>query len=327
MQFRTELNVLPSAHPITHSSRLLLVGSCFAEEIGQKLLDNKFEVLVNPFGTIFNPLSLFELLEKSFTGGQLPSLVVEREGRFFHYGLHSCHSAPTAQAMEQLAQALLRHTAEWIDRPPKNDARIIITLGTAWIYELAQTGIPVANCHKMPAHLFNKRLLKVEEIVSAFDNLFNRLPSYCRIIVTVSPVRHLKDTLPLNAVSKSVLRLAAHQICQDFPGVEYFPAYELLLDDLRDYRFYAKDLLHPSEEAVEYIFEKFATAYFSAQTMQLIQRWEKIRQALQHRPLQPYSLSHGQFLEQLLEQLRKIAPYLPVSQELAFVEEQLKRCS
>jgi lysophospholipase L1-like esterase len=317
MQFRTELIVPQAAEAITHKSRLLLVGSCFADEVGQRLTDYKFQALVNPFGTIFNPLSLFELLQKSLSGEPLQTMPVERDGLFFHYGLHSRHFAESTEAMQELTHRLLQQTADFLTAAVNEDKWLIITLGTAWIYELADSGIPVANCHKMPAQLFRKRLLQVEEIVAAFQKLHAVLPADRRIILTVSPVRHIKDSLPLNAVSKSVLRLAVHQLCEQYAQVSYFPAYELLLDDLRDYRFYAEDMLHPSAQAVDYIFDKFAAAYFREPTLQLMQQWRKIRQGLAHRPLQANSDAYRHFLEQLSQQLAKIAPYLEVSREMA----------
>lgn len=322
MEFRTELTVPPSDKAITHKSRLLTVGSCFADEVGQRLADNKFQVLVNPFGTIFNPLSLFELLEKSLSGEPLRTMPVERDGLFFHYGLHSRYFAESPEAINQLVRRQMQQTADFLQAPADSDKWLIITLGTAWIYELADSGIPVANCHKIPAKNFRKRLLQTEEIIGAFEKMFVTLPKNCHIILTVSPVRHIKDTLPLNAVSKSVLRLAVHHLCE-YPQVSYFPAYELLLDDLRDYRFYAADLLHPSEQAVDYIFDKFASAYFRPPTLQLMQRWQKIRQGLAHRPLQANSASHRLFLSKLLQQLHEIAPQLDVRQEIADVQAQL----
>lgn len=323
MEFRTELTVPPSDKAITHKSRLLTVGSCFADGVGQKLADNKFQVLVNPFGTIFNPLSLFELLEKSLSGEPLRTMPVERDGLFFHYGLHSRYFAQSPQAMNQLVRRQMQQTADFLRTPAESDKWLIITLGTAWIYELADSGIPVANCHKIPAKNFRKRLLQTEEIIGAFETMFVTLPKNCRIVLTVSPVRHIKDTLPLNAVSKSVLRLAVHQITERFSQTDYFPAYELLLDDLRDYRFYAADMLHPSEQAVDYIFDKFASAYFRPPTLQLMQRWQKIRQGLAHRPLMVNSASNRRFLEDLSQKLAEIALHLDVSEEMAELQERL----
>jgi hypothetical protein len=322
MEFRTELTVSPSDKAITHKSRLLTVGSCFADEVGQKLADNKFQALVNPFGTIFNPLSLFELLEKSLSGEPLRTMPVERDGLFFHYGLHSRYFAESPEAINQLVRRQMQQTADFLQAPANSDKWLIITLGTAWIYALEESGVPVANCHKMPARLFHKRLLEVEEILAAFQKLYVVLPDDWQIILTVSPVRHIKDTLPLNAVSKSVLRLAVHYLCE-YPQVSYFPAYELLLDDLRDYRFYAADMLHPSEQAIDYIFDKFASAYFRPSTLQLMQRWQKIRQGLAHRPLQANSASHRRFLEDLSQKLAEIALHLDVSEEIAELQERL----
>lgn len=325
MEFRTELVLPPDDEEINYKSRILLLGSCFADQIGQRLTDCKFQTLVNPFGTIFNPLSLFELLQKSLTGEPLLTAPVQRDGLFFHYGLHSSCSAESHQALELLVQQRLQKTADFLRTSAELDTWVIITLGTGLIYELKENGVAVANCHKMPAALFNKRLLEPAEIVEAFGRLLPILPDSCRIILTVSPVRHIKDTLPLNAVSKSVLRLAAHRICEQHkPRVRYFPAYELLLDDLRDYRFYAEDMLHPSAQATDYIFDKFASVYFREPTLQLMRRWQKIRKGLMHRPLQAGSPAYHRFLESLLEQLHEIAPFLDVRQEIDSLNAQLQ---
>ncbi|WP_448520718.1 GSCFA domain-containing protein [Rhodoflexus sp.] len=325
MQFRTDFIIPPSEQTITHKSRLLLVGSCFADEVGQKLVENKFETLVNPFGTIFNPLSLLELLEKSLSGEELRTGPVEREGLFFHYGLHSRYFAQSAAAIQEVARRQMQQTADFLLRTPRGDQWLMITLGTAWIYELLADGTPVANCHKIPAKNFHKRLLQVEEIVTAFEKFYCFLPDGCRVLLTVSPVRHIKDTIPLNAVSKSVLRLAAHRITEKFPQVAYFPAYELLLDDLRDYRFYADDMIHPSAAAVNYIFEKFAATFFDKATQSLLQQWQQIKKGLEHRPLQGGSITHHRFLVQLLNRLEALAKYLDVRQEIATLRTQIEQ--
>jgi hypothetical protein len=189
-----------------------------------------------------------------------------------------------------------------------------------------ETNQIVANCHKTPSHCFRKELLTIEMIADDFKKLFqhieNRL-SIRDILLTVSPVRHTKDTLPLNAVSKSILRVACHDLCESRPNLHYFPAYELLLDDLRDYRFYKPDLIHPNEVAEDYIFEKFSATYFESGLQQFIREWGKIRQSLTHRPLQPNTTNHRKFLENLLEKLQKLNEKVGLSSEIEQVKKQM----
>ena len=260
--FRTELSPKPSLHKIHAGNRLISIGSCFADNIGQQLADHKFKVIRNPFGIIFNPLSIFELLENAFNDNMFPeSSYLIRDGIHFNYKVHS---ELNGNSQKQLTSKLNNQSNKLGKELHKSDA-IIITLGTAWVYEEKKTQMLVANCHKTPAKQFNKRLLSTEEIVSGFMILKEQLQAKnpeLKFILTVSPIRHIKDSFELNMVSKSVLRMASHQICTHAPDVDYFSAYEIMMDDLRDYRFYEKDMLHPNHVAKEYIWQKFMGVYF-----------------------------------------------------------------
>lgn len=318
MHFRTELTVPESPKKITLQTQTLTLGSCFAEVIGSKLVENKTPTLSNPFGTLFNPLSITKLLHHALDE-TLPDerLYVEHQGVWFHYDFHSSLWGTSKEALRERLVTTLAAVKHWLSRTEV----LIITLGTAFVYRHLESGQLVANCHKTPNSAFQRELLRLEQIVAAFENVLAKLPSSLHVVFTVSPVRHTRDTLPLNAVSKSLLRVACHELSER--GHAYFPAYELLLDDLRDYRFYKPDLIHPNEQAEDYIFERFANAFFTKELQKFIQEWQKIRQALGHRPLYPNTASHRQFLKNLLQKLQKIASDVDVTVEITTVSEQL----
>lgn len=318
MYFRTELIVPESPDKITLQTPVLTLGSCFAEVIGTKLVENKIPTLSNPFGTLFNPLSIVKLLHHAVEGTPPDErLYIEHQGIWLHYDFHSSMWAASREELQKRLVATLTAVEQWLSRTEV----LIITLGTAFVYRHLESGQWVANCHKTPSSAFQRELLQTEQIVAAFEGLFTKLPSSLKVIFTVSPVRHTRDTLPLNAVSKSLLRVACHALSEG--GHAYFPAYELLLDDLRDYRFYKSDLIHPSEQAEDYIFEQFSNAHFTKELQKFIQEWQKIRQALQHRPLYPSTPSHRQFLENLLQKLHKINTSIDAKVEITQVQQQL----
>lgn len=318
MHFRTELIVPESPDKITLQTPVLTLGSCFAEVIGTKLVENKIPTLSNPFGTLFNPLSIVKLLHHALEGTPPDErLYVEHQGIWFHYDFHSSLWAASREELRERLVTTLAAVQQWLSRTEV----LIITLGTAFVYRHLESGQWVANCHKTPSSAFQRELLQTEQIVAAFEGLFAKLPASLKVIFTVSPVRHTRDTLPLNAVSKSLLRVTCHELSER--GYAYFPAFELLLDDLRDYRFYKSDLIHPNEQAEDYIFEQFSNAYFTKELQKFIQEWQKIRQAIGHRPLYPNTASHRQFLENLLQKLQKIASFVDVNSEIATVSEQL----
>lgn len=318
MHFRTELTVPESPKKITLQTHVLTLGSCFAEIIGTKLVDNKIPTLANPSGTLFNPLSITKLLHHALDE-TLPDerLYVEHQGVWFHYDFHSSLWGRTQDELRQRLLAILQEVKQWL---LQTDV-LIITLGTAFVYRHLASGQLVANCHKTPNLAFQRELLRSEQIVEAFEGVLAQLPSSLHVVFTVSPVRHTRDTLPLNAVSKSLLRIACHDLTEK--KYTYFPAYELLLDDLRDYRFYRADLIHPNELAEEYIFEQFSTAFFAPELKKFVFEWQKIRHALAHRPLYPNSPSHRQFLENLLQKLHRIASTVNVDAEIKNVQQQL----
>lgn len=329
MNFTTPVE-LPAGLPrLRHTDRLLLFGSCFASHIGARLADAKFSCDVNPYGVLYNPLSISTALREIVQGK-----VYGTEDLFFfrdcwhspmHHGDFSSQSAGEtleringriAGAHEQLAQA----------------GCLLLTFGTSWVYEQKQTGRIVGNCHKQPEREFVRRRLSVDEIVADYTSLLSglwALNAGLNVILTVSPIRHVRDGMHANQLSKATLLLAADRLQAAFPDrVFYFPAYELVLDELRDYRFYAEDMVHPSDVAIQYVWERFASLCFPEETLQIIEESENIRRALAHKPFRPDSEEHKRFLGQIvlkIDRLNGKYPYLDFQKERELCHIRLKK--
>lgn len=319
--FRTEINCSPTK-PIDLHHKVATLGSCFADQFGQWMKTNKFEVLVNPFGTTYNPVSIHQLILSSVENDLDESLFLERDGSWYH---HHYHSSWTASTREQLDQAI-RKQQQLIKEFIHHTDILILTYGTAWVYQIQKNNALVANCHKVPANVFAKKILEEKEILASFDELYKKLRTLhptLRIIVTVSPVRHTKDTLELNSVSKGLLRWMCHTITERYDYVEYFPAYEIMMDDLRDYRFYERDMIHPSAEARDYINQNFSDRYFTPETKQLIKSLNEIQKALAHRPFQIAAPAHQKFLKETLHKLESMKSIVSVEEEIKLVQSHL----
>lgn len=323
--FRTVLSTTPASFKIGLKDSCFTIGSCFADNLGLLLQNNKFETLVNPFGTSYNPISIHKALNYAIANFHpKPETYGDLNETFFNYDFHSSFSALDKTTLERNLASVITKSHQFI----KTSRVLIITYGTSWVYERKENGKAVSNCHKMPAKNFNKALLTQKKILESFEALHKNLKAInpdIRIILTLSPVRHIKDTLELNAVSKSILRLSCHTLTEMYPSVEYFPAYEIVLDDLRDYRFYDRDLLHPSGEAIDYIWKIFNKRYFTSETMEFITKWESIKKDLAHRPYHAESASHQKFLNALLIRLQELKPVINVDKEINQVKSQLKR--
>ncbi|MDR2449326.1 MAG: GSCFA domain-containing protein [Prevotellaceae bacterium] len=296
--------------PITYRSRLLLMGACFVGHIGDALSQRRFKATVNPFGVVYNPLSLAQSLLRlqsatPFTAGE----VIENETLYTTFFHHSSFSHPHRDTFLIQANNALRQGAEAFAAADV----VILTLGTARVYYDKETKQVVNNCHKLPAARFQQTVLTVDEIVEALWPVIE--PSGSRWILTVSPIRHWKDGAHNNQLSKAALLLAAEKLQQLTGKVSYFPAYELMMDELRDYRFYAEDMLHPSSQAVRYIWERFAEAAFPEETKKTMREAEKIITAQNHRPLHPGSAACRQFKEKLAQQIAAFNARYP---ELSF---------
>jgi hypothetical protein len=249
---------------------------------------------------------------------------VQQGGLWNNYEFHSSLSALTKEEITSKIKQSIKEGHDFL----KEAEVLIITYGTAWAFKRIDSDELVANCHKVASKNFNKVLQSPAEIEKSFDNLYQELKSFkksIKIILTVSPVRHIKDTLELNQVSKSVLRLACHNIQDKYADVTYFPAYEIMLDDLRDYRFYEPDMIHPSREAIEYIWDKFSNHYFDDSTKDFIREWKSISADLQHRAFHPHAEAHQKFLKETLKKLEALSSIVNVENEIAFVTSSLTK--
>jgi hypothetical protein len=321
--FRTEITIPASSYTLALDHRILTTGSCFSDEIGRKLGENKFTVSTNPFGTAYNPVSIHKTLRYTLHNQALsPHTFVHTHGLHCNYDFHSRFSSLEKPPLEKQLQETIGATHYFL----KDTHWLLITYGTAWVYERKDTGEVVSNCHKVPATHFDKLLLSQKRILEDFQTLNQELLRFnpgLQIMLTVSPVRHIKDTLTLNSVSKSVLRLACHTLAEIHSHVHYFPSYEIMTDDLRDYRFYNADLIHPNDQAIEYIWQKFSETYFTPQTKATLRQWQSIRQALQHKPFHPQSAGHQHFLKETLSKLKSIQQQINVEEEIKLVESQI----
>ena len=312
MQFRTEIK--PSIMPfdIRHEHNLLSMGSCFTEHIGEKLTKAKFITCHNPFGIIYNPISMaaclsYLLSDKIFSDQD----IFFHNHRYHSFLHHSSFSDTTAAATlqkmnNQLAEGrLFLATAD----------RLLLTFGTAQVFSTKKELQIVTNCHKLPQYLFDKRRLGVDEIVTSFLPVFSALKEHSpslKVILTVSPVRHLREGFVENQRSKAALLLAVEALEAEFDFVHYFPAYELLLDDLRDYRFYGDDLIHPNSQAIGYIWEHFEQRFFSTNTQRIIRDVRAIQTAAAHRPFDSQSLDYQQFAKVNLAKIAHLQQSFPM---------------
>jgi hypothetical protein len=302
MKFRTTVTDLtPSLH-LDYSTRILSLGSCFAEEIGSRLAERKFNIVQNPFGILYNPASIGRGLNKMLTHGVYTDADIQQRGDLFisfdHHGKFS--STSKTDMLDQINAAL----QSGIEALRDIDV-LLITFGSAHVFELRETAQVVANCHKFPANEFVKRRLSVEEIVEQWRmvlNDLNHVNPTCKVIFTVSPVRYFAEGAWENQLSKSVLHLAISKLCTDDDRY-YFPAYEIVNDELRDYRFYARDMKHVRDEGVDYIFDKFFKQHFTKDALEISKQVLALQRQLQHKPLKINSVDNLNFLRKLKEQL------------------------
>jgi len=278
--FRTILQPSKSPIEISHRDKVLCMGSCFAEHIGERLIYYKIPTSLNPFGIVYNPISIVEsleyLLKTDFIFSEKNNQLVESPIGWNSFTHHGQFSHPQKEIVVEKINTALQETRNFLN----NTTKLILTFGTANVFVYKKTGQIVANCHKVPQQEF----VILQKLKKSFPHL--------EVIVTVSPVRHIRDGLVENQRSKATLVMALNHMVEQYDFVHYFPSYELLLDDLRDYRFYKKDLIHPTEMAVDYIWDFFTQTWFSQDTIELNQKIKKIRMAASHRPLKPDSPKH-----------------------------------
>ncbi|MBC7391050.1 MAG: GSCFA domain-containing protein [Opitutaceae bacterium] len=304
MVFRTLFQSKKSSWEISHEDFILSIGSCFADCISTKLSENEFKVSGNPFGIIYNPLNIVQNLIVPFS--KEDDKIINQNGRYFHFNYHSELNGNSKADLETKIKSVVERKNNDI----KSADYLIITLGTAFVYFLKEGNVPVANCHKMPSHLFTKRMLSADEIVVELEKLLTYLNitnPKSKIILSISPVRHIKDTLELNTVSKSILRLATWQLMEKYPDrIAYFPAYEIMMDDLRDYRFYKEDMIHPTPQAENYIWERFSETFFSKNTIELNKEIAELLASIGHKPFHADSIEYRQFLRSTREKANKL---------------------
>ena len=323
MKFRTILPPISTNRKIGLAEPILTIGSCFADSIGGKLAANKFKVLTNPFGTIFDPLSISRLLTHSINQTEIDNQTfVNHQGVYKSLDLHSSFAAASKAALATKIQAQIAEVHNFL----RSAKWLLITFGTAYAYKYRHTGNYIANCQKLPAGEFQRQLLTADQLADDFRTLLSQLQLFnpdIQLVVTVSPVRHLKDGLAENSLSKATLRTLCHELTQTNDSITYYPAFELMLDDLRDYRFYQEDMLHPTDQAIDYIWQHFSQSFFADETMGFLRQWQKIRAALQHKPFNPRSPAHQQFLQNTLQELRQIGEIVDVTAEISRVQNQI----
>lgn len=321
MQFQTPIHIKPLEQPVKYTDKLLLVGSCFTEHIGNALQDLKFSILQNPNGILFDPYSVANNLvsyihQKQYAEADLIYLN-ELWQSWKHHSVFSNidkeQCLQTINASQTTAHRFLKQ-ADWI----------VITLGSAFSYRLSDTGEPVANCHRAPAQTFCKHLMTIEEINSVLDNCIHQLFHFnpnLKIIFTISPVRHLRDGVVENNRGKARLIEVVHHLVNKFEKLFYFPAYELVIDVLRDYRFYDLDMAHPNYQATSFVLEKFTENYIEPAAQTLMEEVRKIITARKHRAFQPATQAHRQFLQtQAIKtaELMQQFPFLNLKEELDY---------
>ncbi|ULQ54268.1 GSCFA domain-containing protein [Flavihumibacter fluvii] len=327
MKLMTDINIKGPETPIEYTDPLLLVGSCFTEHIGGRLADLKFKVLQNPHGILFDPISVC----KSLTSYIEPEKYTAKDLFFYNelwqsWSHHSRYSGIAQEAVlarinagQSVAHEFLA-SAKWL----------VITLGTSYSYRLVENGMPVANCHRAPAQWFNKHLCGIDETVAALDNMLYRLFKFnpgIRVIFTVSPVRHVRDGVVENNRSKARLLESVHHLVGKFNRLYYFPSYELLIDVLRDYRFYDIDLVHPNYQATEFVLEKFNEHYINPAAYPIMEQVQQILMARKHKAFQPETQAHRNFLHTYAEKIRQMQvnyPYLDFAEEGAYFRQELQ---
>ena len=315
MNFQTKIPLKKeSKNLIDYDSKLLLLGSCFSENIGNKLEYYKFKSSQNPFGILFHPKAIESLItnainEKNYTEDDL----IFQNERWHCFDAHSSLSSSDKSELLKNLNTRISSTNKQL----KEVSHIIITLGTSWVYKFIETDKTVSNCHKIPQKKFLKELLTVDEIseiLEAIISLIKSINKNATVLFTVSPVRHLKDGVIENQRSKSHLISAIHTIVEPRKNINYFPSYEIVMDQLRDYRFYAEDMIHPNKTAINYIWNKFSEVWISDASEKTIKEIEFIQKGIAHKPFNESSEQHQKFLNNLELKKQTIISKLPFIQ-------------
>jgi len=312
MMWQTHVDIEKPDFSLDYHSRLMLVGSCFAENIGNKLLENRFSVDCNPCGIVYNPESVAQVLGRLIEEREMVADdLIWHEGKWVSWEHHGSFSSPERESCLEKMNSRIHRGAEQLRKADL----LLITFGTSWAYRYLHSGRVVANCHRFPESDFERFRLSVPEVVGLYDRVLERLERInpgLRVLFTVSPIRHWKDGAHGNQVSKSVLLLAIDELVKHWKRAYYFPSYEIVLDELRDYRFYAEDMLHISEAAVDYIWTRFKDTFLSAEALQVMRQVEKINKGINHRPFDPESETYLAFRRKLQEELKQLGSKYPL---------------
>jgi hypothetical protein len=320
--YYTSVNIRPFSRKITYSDSLFFIGSCFSDEIAQKLLFHKFNVLSNPFGTLYNPVSIYQSLKRIVLKDKVQRGDFFLDGdiyKSFHF--HSSIAGMNLNEVLDKTNSIIEASHDFL----KNSNLLFITYGSSYVFEFKKTGQIVANCHKVPASEFHHRMLTDGEVLKMMQYTVECLRSFnpkLQIIFTVSPVRYLKYGSFENQVSKSLLFVSLSKILQQYADVFYFPAYEIFMDELRDYRFYASDMLHPSDDGVEHVWKRFKEALIEETEYELMKRIEEIKQACLHKPMFPQSTAYKSLRQNILSKiviLEQQYAFLNFDQEKSFL--------
>ncbi len=308
MKLYTTIDIASAEKKIGYSDKVLLLGSCFADNIGAKFGEYYFQTTVNPYGTLYNPASIAKAI--SGIGNGVSDIGFVEHNGFWHSLSH--HGSFSRADKEDLVRACEQSRVQ-LREALQQASIMIITFGTAWVYEYEDK--VVANCHKLPANRFVRRRMTVDEIVEIWQPILAAMPDK-HLIFTVSPIRHVKDGLHENQISKAILlqavdRLTAKQLDTPIGGLSYFPAYEIMLDELRDYRFYAEDMVHPSQVAVDYIWQRFVDTYMTADTQNEMRTLHQLWRDRHHRFLHPDSPEAQQFAAHIKTRLQQLQPRYP----------------
>lgn len=324
MEFQLPIQIDPLSTRVSYNDKILLIGSCFTEHIGNRLSELKFNTLQNPNGILFDPHSVSESLvtyvrNKEYTSDDL----VHLNELWQSWQHHSSFSNVDKEKTLANINSSVREAHEFL----KKAKWLVITFGTAFSYQLVENQLPVANCHRAPAAFFRKHLMSIEEIKSDLDNCFHQLFHFnpnLQILLTVSPVRHVRDGVVDNNRSKSRLIETVHHFVSKFNRLYYFPAYELVIDVLRDYRFYDADMVHPNFQATSFVLEQFTKYCIDEGSQKIMEEVQKIIMAFKHRPFQAETNAHKQFLQNNLQKtldLQKRFPFLEFEKEVAYFSE------
>lgn len=312
MKLTTQVDIPKFPFEISHETKTIFTGSCFAENVGEKLSNLKFSSQVNSLGINYNPVSLANSIERSINNKLLSGYnLFNANGLWNNYDFHSKFSDVDKDVCLQKINNSVESSHEFI----KEADVLFVSLGTAYTYVLKEIGITVSNCHKQPDNIFTRKLLDVEEITDIWSKLIKEIEQFnpkLKVIFTISPIRHKRDGFIANQLSKSVLFVAINELIDKFENVFYFPSYEIIMDELRDYRFYQDDMIHPSNFAVDYIMERFGDAFFSEETHKLNKLIEKIVSASNHRPFNPKTEEYRKFCNGISNKINEVEKQMPM---------------